>query len=86
MANKDCNKSLTTGANDGNNCDAEAWELLTNALDGSNVGAGDRLFVKNNKTGLGDSTFSGVAAFTNDPPQVLACKPSATRSTCSFQA
>ena len=86
MANKYCNQSLTTGANDGTDFDTNAWQLLTTALDGSNVGAGDRLFVKNNKTGLGDSTFSGVAAFTNDPPQVLACKPSATRSTCSFQA
>ena len=77
MTNKYCNQSLSTGANDGTNFDTDAWQLLSVALDGSNVVAGDRLFVKNNVTGLGGLTLKGVAAFTTNPPEVIACKPDA---------
>ncbi len=81
MANIYCNQSLATGNDDGTNFDTDAYKLLSSALDGTNTGAGDTLWVKNNQATSGTVTLKGVATFTNNPPRVIGCRSDATGST-----
>ncbi len=77
MADVYCDQSLGTGSDDGTTW-ANAYRLLSSALNGSNVVAGDTLWVQNDQTTSGAVTFSGVTTFTNDPPRVIGVSPSTT--------
>lgn len=62
-----------------------AYETIDLALNGTNVGADDTLWVKNNKTDYGTITLKGPSGWTNNPPRVIGVKAatSATPPTAS---
>lgn len=73
-----CDQSLGAGgAEDGTNW-ADAYRTLTAALDGSNVVAGDTLWVKNDATIGSTVSLFGLPTPSHDPPNVIGCISSAS--------
>ncbi len=79
-----CDQELGSGDDDGTSW-INAYRVLATALNGTNVVADDILWVKGDFLTSGAVTLSGVATFTTDPPQVIACK-SATSATPPAQS
>lgn len=84
MADVYCDQALVSGLDDGTSW-INAYKVLATALNGSNVVAGDILWVKGDFATSGAASLKGVADFTTDPPQVIACK-SATTATPPAQS
>ena len=70
MADVYCDQELGTGSDNGTDW-ANAYKLLSSALDGTNTAAGDTLWVQGDQATSGSVTLKGVAAFTNNPPRVI---------------
>ena len=81
MANVYCDQALATGLDNGTSW-ANAYKLLSNALDGVNTVDGDFLYVKNNASFAVSTTITGPTADggSNNPPRVIGVK-SATSNT-----
>ena len=70
MANVYCDQELGTGDDNGTTW-ANAYKLLATALNGTNTGAGDTLWVQGDQITSGTVNFKGVTTFTNNPPRVI---------------
>ncbi len=84
MADVYCDQALGTGADDGTSW-INAYRVLATALDGTNVGDGDTLWVKGNLATSIAVSLAGTTAYSDDPPQVIGCK-SATSATPPAQS
>lgn len=74
-----CDQTLASGSDNGTSW-INAYKLLTTALNGSNVVAGDTLWVKNDATVSSEAELFGVANYTNDPPRVIGVRSDTTRT------
>ena len=80
MANVYCDQERVTGDSETGASWTNSYKTLALALNASNVGAGDTLWVKGNFATAGALSLRGVNAYTNNPPRVIGCK-SATSAT-----
>ncbi len=67
-----CDQTLGSGSDNGTDW-ANAYKLLPTAMDGTNLVAGDILWVQHNNASAGTSTLKGLAAYSNNPVQVIGC-------------
>ena len=80
-----CDQELGSGNDDGTSW-IHAYRVLATALNGTNVVADDILWVKGDLIdAVGNIALKGVPGFTNDAPQVIACK-TATSATPPAQS
>lgn len=77
MADVYCDQSLGSGNDDGTDW-TNAYKLLATALNGTNVGNGDTLWVKNDQLTSGTVILKGTTNFSNDPPRVIGVKSATT--------